>query len=96
MSAIRLEWRTLPYDSSKYFVVGTEIAAAYVPGTLSRFAIVETRGYPRLNGPGDVYYVVRDAATVSDDDVRSEKRAKIVARFDNYDEAIEWSLAQIA
>lgn len=90
-----LEWRSLPYERSKFLVVGTEIAAAFVPGTLSRFAIVEIRGYPRLDGPGDVYYAVRDAATVSDDDVRAGKRAKVVNRFADPDAAVEWCLAQV-
>lgn len=89
-----LEWRTLPYDPGKYFVVGTELAAAYVPGTLSRFAIYETRGHPYDGHAGDVYYAVRDAYTVSDAQVRAGKRAKVVARFDSYDDAANWSLAR--
>ena len=93
-----LEWRTLPYEPSQYLVVGTEIAAAFVPGTLSRFVIIETRGYPRKeNGrtvAGDVYYRVSDAATVTDDEVREGKRAEVVARFDGVDEALEWCRAE--
>ena len=89
--SIALSWRTLPYDQRQFFVVGTELAAAYVPGTLSRFAIYETRGYPRKDGPGDVYYAVRDAHTVSDDGVRENKRPRIVARFDTSDEAVAWA-----
>jgi hypothetical protein len=100
MSAVLLEWRSLPYEHSKFFVVGTEIAAAYVSGTLSRFAIIETRGHPRTEDgksvPGDVYYRVRDAATVRDEQVRAGKRAEVVARFDCCDEAIEWCLGQLA
>jgi hypothetical protein len=90
-----LSWRSVPYDPRQFFAVGTEIAVASVPGTLSRFAIYETRGYPRGNEPGDVFYTIRDASTVGDDDVRVGKRPKIVNRFSTPDEAVEWSLTHL-
>lgn len=93
-----LEWRTLPYKPENYFVAHTELAAAYVPGTLSRFAIYETRDRPRVEDgkhvAGDVYYAVRDAYTVSDAQVREGKRPQVVARFDSYDDAARWGLAR--
>lgn len=95
MSAVRLEWRSLPYDPSKFLVVGTEIAAAYVPGTLSRFAVVETRGHPHDNYAGDVRYALRDAETVSDADVRAGRRPKMVGWFDTPDEAVEFALSSL-
>lgn len=91
MSAVLLEWRNLSYDPRQFFVVGTELNAAAVPGTLHRFVIYETRGYPRRDGPGDVYYAVRDAYTVSEADVRIGKRPKVVARFDTADDAVTWA-----
>lgn len=93
MSAV-LGWRSLSYDPSKYFVMGTEIAAAYVPGTSSRFAVYETRGQPFDGHAGDVYYTVRDAYTVTDEAVREGARAKVVARFESADEAVIWAQAQ--
>lgn len=92
MSAL-LSWRSLPYDRSKYLVAGTEIAAAYVPGTRSRFLIVETRGRPVGDRAGDVYYALRDAAMVSDDEVRAGKRSQVVGWFADPDEAVTRALS---
>lgn len=91
-----LSWQPLPYRQDRFFVRGTELAVAIVPGTLSRFAVYETRGAPDAGQPGDVFYAVRDAATVSDDDVRNGRRPAIVARFPEPDAAVAWALAALA
>lgn len=93
MSAPPLFWRSLPYQPHAFFTKGTELAVAYVPGTLSRFAIYETRGGRDAEGHPTLVYRLRDAATVSDEQLRAGKRAEIVGIFDEPDQAIAAALA---
>jgi hypothetical protein len=95
MSAVSLNWRSLPYDPAKFLVKGTEIAQAIVPGTLSRFAIVETRALDASRMPALVYRL-RDAATVSDAQVKVGERPHIVGVYAEPDQAVAAALEAIA
>lgn len=94
MSAPTLFWLGLPYAKDRFFVVGTELAVAFVPDTQKRFAVYETRALADHAGMPVFFYAVRDAETVSDDDIRDGKRPAIVARFDEPNAAAEWAIAQ--
>lgn len=92
MSALpALDWRSLPYPAGADLIKGTALAQAIVPGTRSRFAVVEVRTREADGFPG-VRYSVRDAHTVSDADIRDGKTPREVARFDGVIEAVEWCL----
>ena len=89
-AAMPLLWRTLAScNDPDLFVKGKELAQAIVPDTRSRFALVEVRTFDGQHS--GVRYSVRDAATVSDVEVREGKRPKQVASFDDLDAAIEWA-----
>jgi hypothetical protein len=88
-----LNWRGLDYPKDKFFHKGTELAYALC-GAHSRFQIVETRCF--TDDPQDRYglhFCVRDAATVSDAQVREGKRPAIARTFEDLDEAIAWCQA---
>lgn len=87
-----LEWRTVTHSQSdKFLVRGTEITNAIVPGTLSRFQICEIRTYDRGDPfPHGRKYAIRDAATVSDAQVRDGKRPEIVHWAKDELAALEW------
>jgi len=86
---MRLEWSPLTTSRDPGFMVkGTELAQAIVPGTRSRFAIVEVRALGADRMP-DVTYRVRDAETVSDADVRAGKRPAVVFHGD-YDACVAY------
>jgi len=90
------QWRNVtPSNDPRFLVNGTELNNAIVPGTLSRFQLCETRTYDRLTRTHDRQYVIRDAATVTDEQVREGKRSAIVARFPDELAAIEWCAQQI-
>jgi hypothetical protein len=89
-----LNWRSLPYRRDSFFVVGTELSTAIVPGTLSRFAIVEVRARDGDRDPR-LHYSVRDASTVSDEDVKAGRSPRHVKWFDEPDQAVAWCLDQI-
>lgn len=88
-----LNWRNVtPSNSPKFLVKGTELNAALC-GPLSRFQICELRAYD-AEGCADRSYVVRDAQTVNDADIREGKRPAVVAHFaDEYD-AISFCLTE--
>jgi hypothetical protein len=83
-------WRNVtPSNHPKFFVNGTELNTLLVPGTNSRYQLCEIRcrgadGFP------DRRYAVRDAATVTDAQVREGKRSEIVAWFDHEDSALNF------
>ncbi|AKF13634.1 hypothetical protein PHIN3_371 [Sinorhizobium phage phiN3] len=96
-----LNWRTVtPSRSPSYEKNGTELECAIVPGTRSRFQVCSIRksryvkdsraadgyGYVEL----DCTYVVRDAETVSDADVKAGIRPKIVFDCKTLDEALKF------
>lgn len=89
-----LDWRSLPYKSGADLVKGTELAVALVPGTLSRFAIYETRGIDEARLPCLVYRL-RDAETVSDADVRQGVRPRIVGTYAEPEQAISAALSLV-
>lgn len=95
MSAVSLNWRSLPYDPAKFLVKGTEIAQAIVPGSLSRFAIVETRSIGQDRMPALVY-CLRDAATVSDAQVCAGERPHIVGVYAEPEMAVAAALEALA
>ena len=85
-----MDWRIItPSNSPKYMVKGTELNQAIVPGYQSRYALVEVRTYD-ANRQADRGYSVRDAATVSDEDVRNGIKPKQIAFFNFEDDAIEY------
>lgn len=87
-------WRPVtPYNSPKFMVKGTELNTMLVPGTLSRFQICEIRSYD-AEWHADRRYAVRDAATVTDAQVREGKRPAIVGWFDDELAALEWCAAR--
>ena len=83
-----LNWRSFPYEQSKFLVKGTELAQAIVPDTCSRFAVVEYRTRDADGFPSAAYRL-RDAETVSDADIRAGKRPAIVGNFDSLDDAVK-------
>lgn len=93
-----LTWRTVTHSQSPQFLVrGTELSRAIVPGTLSRFQICEMRTYDRTDSfPHGREYVIRDAATVSDSQVREGKRPAVVSRHADELAALEWCEKQIS
>lgn len=92
-----LDWRTVTHSQSdKFMVRGTELSRAIVPGTLSRFQICEVRTYNRIDVfPYGREYLVRDAATVTDEQVREGKRPAVVSRHADELAALEWCAAQL-
>lgn len=87
-----LNWKSTNYDQSKFFHKGTELAVALCGG-YSRFQICETRIMTNdTEYPYDLDYRVRDAATVSDAEVREGKRPEVVASFSDLDEAIAFCM----
>lgn len=92
-----LGWRTVTPSSSPMFLVrGTELSVAIVPGTLSRFQICEVRTLTRSEDGWDYdrEYCLRDAHTVSDQDVRDGRRPAIVHRAATLDEALDWAMSR--
>lgn len=85
-----MNWRNVtPSNSTRFFVKGTELNNAIVPGTLSRFQICEIRCYDHER-QADRRYAVRDAETVSDAQIHKGKRPEIVKWFDDENSAVEW------
>jgi hypothetical protein len=85
-----MNWKPItPSNSPKFLVKGTELNQAIVPGFNSRYALVEVRTYD-LDGHADRGYSVRDAATVSDAEVREGKKPKQIAFFNFEDDAIKF------
>jgi hypothetical protein len=85
-----LTWRTVTHSQdSRFMVTGTELSRTIVPGTLSRFQICEHRSYDIDRMP-DRRYAIRDAATVSDEQVREGVRPRIVQWFPDELAALEW------
>lgn len=83
-------WRPVtPSNHPKFLVNGTELSNYIVPGTRARYQLCEIRTRS-ADGFPDRKYAVRDAATVSDDDVREGKRSQIVAWFAYEDSALNF------
>lgn len=80
-----MNWRTITHSQSPSFMVkGTELARAVLPNCRSRFCVYEVRCLDADRQP-DVFFRLRDAETVSDEDVRSGARPRVVF------ESREWS-----
>ena len=85
-----LNWRSVTNSNDcKFMVKGTELAVAIVPGTFSRFQVCEVRSYDKDNH-ADGRYLVRDAHTVSDAEVKAGVRPRIVANVATLDEALKF------
>jgi len=85
-------WRTVtPSREPSFMVRGTELSVAIVPGFNSRFQLCEIRTVSRGDDgmEYDREYVVRDADTVTDADVREKIRPKIIGKFPTLDAALE-------
>lgn len=83
-----LSWRGVDYEKSRFFVKGTILAQAIVPGTLSRFAVREVRGGIGDDGYSTLRYGLADASTVSDDDVRAGKLPLVIYWADEPDNCV--------
>lgn len=101
-----LNWRTVTSSRDpSYEKNGTELECAIVPGTRSRFQVCSIRksrwvkddfaingGYVEL----DCTYVVRDADTVSDADVKAGIRPHIVLVCTTLDDALKFCQERVA
>jgi hypothetical protein len=87
---MELKWQSLtPSNSPKFMVKGTELNQAIIPGYNSRYALVEVRTYD-VDRQADRGYSIRDAATVSDQDIKDGKRPKQIKFFNHEDDAINF------
>lgn len=87
-----LDWRVVTQSNDRKFMVkNTVLARAFVPDTHFRFLLEEVRCYDAENN-ADRFYRVRDAATVSDEQVRNGKESETVYRCETEAEAIAWCL----
>ena len=87
---MELNWQSLtPSNSPKLMVKGAELNQAVCRLHNSRYAIVEVRIYD-INRHADTGYSIRDAATVSDAEVKAGKRPKQIAYFNYEDDAINF------
>lgn len=94
-----LNWHTLcGFNSPKFTVKGTELSVAVPDGCNSRFAIYMVRRvtFTKEGNEYDIGFYVRDAHTVSDDDVKRGIRPKIVGHFESDDEALDFIRTQQA
>ena len=87
---MQLNWKSItPSNSPKFMVTGTELNQAIVPGFNGRYAIVEVRRYDE-DRHADRGYSIRDAETISDEDIRNGKKPKQIAYFKYEDDAINF------
>ena len=85
-----LFWNTVTSSyRPNYYTKGTVLSVAYVPGTLARFAVEEVRAYDAEGQPTTVYRV-RDAETITDEEIVAGKLPAIVYRADDPDTCVEW------
>jgi hypothetical protein len=94
-----LNWRTVTNErDSRFMVKGTELSRAIIPGFNSRFMLYDVRCYvwcdASQRNEADRTYCIRDAATVSDEQVRDGVRPAIVWRGESEEEAILWCKTQ--
>jgi len=85
-----LQWHSLKYKPEQFFVKGTELNQA-LAGANKRYALIEVRCYDKDRNP-ELLYRVRDAATVSDEQVLNGVRPKVVFESLNYDEALNYCI----
>ena len=83
-----LKWHSLNYKPQDYFVKGTELTQA-LAGSNKRYALIEVRCYDK-DCNAELLYRVRDAATVSDEQVKAGVRPKVVFESLDYDEALNY------
>jgi hypothetical protein len=89
-----LNWRNItPVGNPKFWVRGTELNNALC-GPQSRYQICEIRVYDKDRN-ADRAYTVRDAATVTDEEVKQGIRPKIVANFDDDLQAIAFCMRDV-
>lgn len=90
-----MDWRTITTSRSpKFLVKGTELADALY-GPNNRFLIVETRALDEEGHP-TVVYRVRDAATVSDWDIKNGNYSRVVATLDTLEDATDYCDREVA
>jgi hypothetical protein len=86
-----MQWKPVtPSNDPRFLVRGTELNNMLVPGLHARYQLCEIRSFDSTTGFHDRRYAVRDAATVTDEDVRAGKRSAIVAWFDYEDAALSF------
>lgn len=84
---ITLEWRPLAYPAGRDLVKGTELASAFVPDTLHRFAVVETRAID-AEGLPCLIYRLRDAETITDSEVREGVKPRVIGTYPEPEDAV--------
>jgi hypothetical protein len=85
-----LSWKTLCSSADRrFFVKGTELAIAIVPGYRSRFSVTEVRALDAA-GFSDVKYRIRDAELISDADVAAGKLPPIVFEHGSFTLCLEY------
>jgi hypothetical protein len=88
-----IAWRSItPSTHSAFMVKGTELSFGIVPDTCHRFGISEVRAFVMEGGElvPDRLYHVRDAQSVTDEEVRNRVRPRIVATFSSDLEALAY------
>ena len=93
-----MNWRTLiPSNHPDHLRKGAEIEVAIPDGYFSRFAIYSVRTSEWIKEPGnihggytqsDCFYRVRDAATVTLDEVRHGIRPNVIGEYKTLDETL--------
>lgn len=84
-----LNWHTVTGSNSPKFMVKGTILATALCGQNSRYKLSEIRCYD-AEGHADRRYTVADAEAISDVEVKAGKRPPMVARFNDYSEALEF------
>lgn len=83
-----LDWHTITAGNDpKRWVKGCELESCIPSGFLSRFRIVSVRIYD-ADRNADVRYSVRDAATVTDAEVKAGKAPRSVGEFPTLEDAL--------
>lgn len=84
---MELNWRAC-YKPHEFLIKGTELSQALC-GQNKRYALIEVRCYNK-DGHADRFFRIRDAATVSDENIKNGKRPQIVFETFDYDAAIKY------
>lgn len=93
-----IAWRSItPSTYPAFMVKGTELSFGIVPDTCHRFGISEVRAFVMEHGKlvPDRIYRVRDAESVTDEEVRNRVRPRIVATFTTEAEALAYCASAI-
>lgn len=88
-----LNWRTLTGSANpKFLVNGVELSVAFAAG--HRFAVYEVRCRDDEGQP-DRKYVIRDAQSISDAQVKEGVRPAVCAETRDYNRLLNWLATQV-